>query len=213
MMQTQLEAALSAALNYLLGRDDFVCESEVRTARVLRKREIPPQHWDHDREQIKHGMRNRIWEWLVSEPHVAAEFLADGPLPELLFRKLWNFGLSVLDELHPRRKMEQGTRQFSDGEQGTLVRQTNRGCESCGLNYRGDDGKAPDVFLVQLELKEQVRNALRVLDHRSQRILVGHYFEGLSWTEVAHKEELSPARITQVVKTAFTKLQLILAQA
>jgi RNA polymerase sigma factor (sigma-70 family) len=213
MMKTQLEATLRAAFNHLLERDDFLCESEVRTARVLHKREVPRQHWDQDREQIRQGMRSRIWEWLLEEPDVAAKILSDGPLPEELFCKLWSFGLSVLDELHPRRKMERGSRQLSDCEEWTLLRQANRGRESCGLGHRGDDGKAPDALLVQSELKEQVQDALRRLDERSQRILVGHYFEGLSWTQVAHKEELSPARVTQVVKTAFTKLRLVLAQA
>jgi RNA polymerase sigma factor (sigma-70 family) len=216
-MKTQLEAILEAALQYLLKREDFECESQARVGRVLRRREIPSEHWDQDWEQIKLGMRSRIWEWLLAEPHIAKEFIADAPLPERLLCKLWSFGLSALDELHPRRKMQQGTHQFKDGEDETLLRQANRGCDSCSRDYREDDGIAPDVVLIQDELREElrerVRDAFRVLDLRSQRILVGYFFEERSWKEIARQEEVTPSRITQLVQAAFAKLRLILAQA
>jgi hypothetical protein len=85
----------------LVEHREFEPAARERAVVALRKRWIPPDHWPQDVLKIQEDMRSRIWEWLLAEPHVCGELVAgNGSLPELVFRKLYSLGLSILDELH-----------------------------------------------------------------------------------------------------------------
>jgi RNA polymerase sigma factor (sigma-70 family) len=157
--------------------------------RALGFRQIAPKRFGDFIEDLLQGAFLRIWKWLQNEPDRYAELSSDGALP-------WWFSCilyyACLDE--HKRENHLTPRQLSD-DQAAAHR---------------DRGKSPDAILIEEEEKHRVREALRILDKRSRKIVEQRNDDGFTLQEIAKEYGVSHTRIRQIYREALEKLRAYL---
>lgn len=76
------------------------------------------------------------------------------------------------------------------------------------LDMLEDTGRADPLAEVEFnDLRENLKDAIKLLDERDQFVVTQHYFEGISFEEIAKKLKVSKQRISQMHARAIRKLR------
>jgi RNA polymerase sigma factor (sigma-70 family) len=151
-----------------------------------------------------HEITERFWlrlrDRLDENPDFSLQVSPDRPLPQPVFNEIYNLCLNLTP-----RQTKCTPRSFYQGEDVKIVQQGLRGRSG------GRHDQDPLATLIDEDEKRRVREALRVLDDRSRRIVELRTFEGYELQAIAEEFGVSQTRIRQIFTRALEKLSRRLA--
>lgn len=81
-------------------------------------------------------------------------------------------------------------------------KETRRHCSYDALGFDGDAMYSEDADLLALTENDDLHRAIAQLPQNQQDVIHAHFFEGLSFTEIAHRMGITPQAVRQTVERA-----------
>lgn len=116
---------------------------------------------------------------------------------------------AVIDELRSQDWMSRRKRTPEDQDRAKTVHVGRESLLEAAITHASQGGESIDALLANRDLVDQ---ALDSLSERAREVVILHYFEGLSFREIAALVELSEPRISQIHTKAIEVLRNVLTE-